>query len=101
MTGPEIGRGEHNVGPRFRWKRAEPPSEGDRLPLALRRERNIHVADIDVDHVMARLHRGIASDIARGLPVTDDIEQIGPDLIRVHAWKQVKERTKRELAFAS
>jgi hypothetical protein len=51
--------------------------------------------------MVARLHRGIASDIARGFAVTDDVEQIGPDLIRFHAGKQVKERTRLELAFSS
>jgi hypothetical protein len=42
---------------------------------------------------MARFQRHVASDIARGFAVTDDVEQIGPDLVWFHARKQVKERT--------
>ena len=44
------------------------------LALSELRERDIDIPDVDVDHVMARLQRRVASDIARGFAVTDDVE---------------------------
>jgi hypothetical protein len=48
--------------------------------------------------MMARLQRRIAGDVAGGFTVTDNVEQIGPDLIRLHQRIQVKSRTSSRAA---
>ena len=51
--------------------------------------------------MMARLQRRVAGEIAGGLTVTDNVEQIRPDLIRLHECIQVKSRTRSREAFSA
>jgi hypothetical protein len=81
VSGAEIGRREHNVRLLFTRKRTEPPSERDRLSLTELREWDVHITNVDVYHVVARLQRRVASDVAGGFAVAYDVEQIGPDLV--------------------
>ena len=93
MAGAEVGGGENDVGPIFRRKCAEPVSERNRLTLPQLGERDIDVADVEVDHWLAGLVRRIARDIPGGFAVADGVEQVRPDLVWLHARKHVKERT--------
>ena len=81
------------VGTLFRWQRAEPATKSSCLPLSELRQRDIDVTNVDVDHRLAGLERGIARYVAGGFAVANEIEPIRPDLVGLHAHKQVKERT--------
>jgi len=99
VPGSEVRRSKHDGGPRVSRQRPEPAAERHRLALTKLGERDIDIADVDIDLVLACLHSGVASDVARGFTVSHEVEQIGPDLIWLHARKQVKERTRSEVAF--
>jgi hypothetical protein len=99
MPRPQVRRSENDIGSILRRKPSEPVSKRSRLALPQFGQRYIDVADVEVDHRMAGLERCIARDIPRGLAVTDDVDQVRPDLGLFHAQNQVKERTRYEIVF--
>ena len=96
----KIRRSKDDVGSILCWKESEPVSERDRLTLPQVGERDIDVADVERYHGVAGLERGIARDIPGRFSVANDVEQVRPDLVWLHARKQVKERTSRRFEIA-
>src|SRR5215210_5431126 len=101
MASAKIRRSENYVRAGITRAGTEPASERDGLLLTELRERYVDIPDIDVDHVMARLQRRVARDIACGFTVADNVEQIRPDLISLHERMQVKSRTKSKAHSAA
>lgn len=80
-----VGRSENNVRAFLRRQIAEPFADRNRLALPQRRQRDIYVPDVEIDPRLAGFNGGIARDIAGGLAVADDVDEIRPDLGRIHA----------------
>lgn len=96
MTRAQIRRCKDNFRALLRRQCAEPATERYGLALAQLGERDIDIADADVDYRLSCFKGSIARDVARGFAVANQVEQIRPDLIWLHAQKQVKERTTSE-----
>ena len=68
----------------FRRNCSEPAAQCDCLALSELRERDIDVADVDVDRRLAGFVSGITRHVAGRFAVPNEIESIRPDLIGLH-----------------
>jgi len=93
MSRAQIRRSEDDVRPLPERQRGKPASKSDRLSLSQFGERDIDIANVDVNHRFAGFERGIARDIACRFAVPNKEKRIRPDLIWFHAGNEVKERT--------